>query len=205
MNRKYHTRYLFLTLIKLLVASFFIQAAHAIEIINFRAESRVSSLLEPSIYNPVEAYNGEIRYSIASGGATVQAEYDDESYLVDYSSEIEAAVNYWRSILPNIYPGLTINHANQGEANFVIGYDPNIGIIGGDEDLEPAISYIPNTDNVNNIAMGNVSHGIYIDQSMTEILNNENVEMIMAAFSDAPNPSDAIKRCIFVLFYCSNL
>ncbi|OTA19920.1 hypothetical protein Xbed_01850 [Xenorhabdus beddingii] len=156
-------------------------------------------------YNPVEAYNGEIRYSISPGGAVVRVEYDGQSYSIDYTSEIESAVNYWRRIIPNIYPGLTIRHTNQGESNFVIGYSSNMNLFGSRQDREPAISYIPNSEHANSEAMRNhtsdnavVSHGIYIDNFLVG-MNDDRIRMISTIFGDVHNTGDIIKRYMYIL------
>ncbi|MDC9603866.1 hypothetical protein [Xenorhabdus griffiniae] len=154
-------------------------------------------------YNPVEAYGGEIRYTIPPNGAVIHAEIYGATRRIDYSAEIEAAVDFWRNVARDAYPQLTIRRANSSqEANFRIGYSSALNMLAGRPGLEPAIAYIPQTGYINTLALGNTNlagqYGIYVDNFLAG-MSDERITTIMRTFGDIHNPYEAVKRYMYIL------
>ncbi|CDH00017.1 hypothetical protein L7750_19125 [Xenorhabdus bovienii] len=207
MNIKIYFKFLSsMTTLFLMVFSFyFIGSAKASEIIKYRTSiTHTNPDGDPTLYNPVETYGGVILYNTPSpSGASVYVEIDGHTRQIDYTDQIELAVDFWRGIVRDIYPMLTIRHMRSGEeANFLIGYSSALNMLSGIAGREPAISYIPHTGHVNTLALRNTNlagqYGIYVDNYLAE-MNEERMTMMMRTFSDVHNNGEAVKRYMYIL------
>lgn len=195
MNKKIHLRYLFFIL---LFSLFFISKGsyvYANEIVKYRA------ITGERKYDPVEAYNGRIIYNV--GRAVVHVEFDESTHVIDYSEQIDLAVDFWRAFIRNVYPQLDIRRVRPGEqANFFIGHSSSLNMIAGRAGVEPAISYIPQTAYINSIVFDNYDlvnqYGIYIDNYLVG-MNEERMELIMRTFRDTHNRGEAVRRYMYIL------
>ncbi|WP_340614420.1 hypothetical protein [Xenorhabdus thailandensis] len=204
MNDKAYFKFLLLMFTRVIYFFFILNAmeVNANEIIKYRA-SITQTDQDENNYNPVEAYGGEIRYTIPPNGAVIHAEIYDATSRIDYSAEIEAAIDFWRNVARDLYPQLTIRRANNSqEANFRIGHSSALSMLAGRPGLEPAIAYIPQTGYINTLALRNANlagqYGIYIDNFLVG-MNDEIIEAIMRTFSDIYNPHEAVKRYMYIL------
>ncbi|PHM51638.1 hypothetical protein [Xenorhabdus sp. KK7.4] len=187
---------------KLSIIFLFAKISSAEEIIKYRLDA--TQLSNDQNYNPVSAYDGSIIYAIPPGGAIAHVEFDDEAtHRIDYTDQIELAVDFWRAFIRNIYPQLTIRQVRPGEqANFFIGHSASLNIIAGRVGFEPAIAYIPNSENINTTVMGEYNlanqYGIYIDNFIVGI-NENTISFIMRTFRDVNNRGEAVKRYMYML------
>ncbi|WP_086953126.1 hypothetical protein [Xenorhabdus innexi] len=197
MNKNPFLRNIFLILSIIFILP---KISFAEEIIKYRVDTSQSE--NDQNYNPVSAYGGSIIYTIPPGGAIVRVSFDEHSHVIDYTDQIALAVDYWRRFIRDVYPQLTIRQVRFGEqANFSIGYSLS-NLISRTTALEPAIAYIPNSDNINTTVMAGYNlanqYGIYIDNYIT-VINDETISTIMRSFRDVHNSGDAVKRFMYIL------
>ncbi|MBD1226420.1 hypothetical protein [Xenorhabdus griffiniae] len=204
MNDRTCFRFILLMFTRVIYFFFILNAmeVNANDIIKYRASITQPDRDEVN-YNPVEAYGGEIRYTIPPNGAIIHAEIYGVTSRIDYSAEIEAAVDFWRNVSRDLYPQLNIRRANNPqEVNFRIGYSSALNMLAGRPGLEPAIAYIPQTGDINTLVLRHANlagqYGIYVDNFLAG-MNDEIITAIMRTFSDIHNPGEAIKRYMYIL------
>ncbi|REF28231.1 hypothetical protein BDD26_3110 [Xenorhabdus cabanillasii] len=202
MNEKIYLKYLSLMLFIGLFL-FFSKSPYIFASEEIKHRAKTTQLGEDRNYNPVEAYGGSIIYAIPPGGAIAHVEFDQATHRIDYTDQIDSAVDFWRAFIRNVYPQLSIRRVRLGEqANFFIGHSSSLNMIAGRAGIEPAISYIPQTNYLNTIALRSNNlvnrYGIYIDNFIVE-MNENRMEFIMRTFSDVHNRGEAVKRYMYIL------